>query len=114
MDSTKFDDLTKVLATSTSRRQALKTIAATTLGGILGLSGLGSALAAQKCRGLGSRCTHGEQCCSNYCANNVCACPPGLTNCNGTCVNLYEDNNNCGYWGNVCIGFDQCVDGDCI
>jgi len=45
MEPTKFDELTKALATSTSRRQALKTIAATTLGGILGLGGIGTALA---------------------------------------------------------------------
>lgn len=38
MDSSRFDDLTKALATATSRRQALKTLAATTLGGIRGRS----------------------------------------------------------------------------
>ena len=45
MDSTKFDELTKVLATGISRREALKTIAATTLGSILGLGGIGTAFA---------------------------------------------------------------------
>ena len=48
MEPTKFDDLTKALATSTSRRQALKTIAATTLGSILGLSGIGTAFGKNK------------------------------------------------------------------
>ncbi len=37
MDPSRFDELTKALATATSRRQTLKTIAAATLGGILGL-----------------------------------------------------------------------------
>lgn len=34
MEPSKFDELTKALATSTSRRQALKAIAATALGGL--------------------------------------------------------------------------------
>src|SRR5258706_11950779 len=37
MGPSKFDELTKLLATSTSRRQALKAITATTIGGVLGL-----------------------------------------------------------------------------
>jgi hypothetical protein len=45
MDPTRFDDFTKVLATATSRRQALKAIAATTMGGMLGLSGIGKVFA---------------------------------------------------------------------
>ena len=44
MDPTSFDDLTKALASSTSRRQVLKTIVATTLGSLLGLDGIGTAL----------------------------------------------------------------------
>src|SRR5947209_665526 len=48
MDPTTFDDLTKALATRTSRREALKTIAATTLGSILGLSGIGTAFGKNK------------------------------------------------------------------
>ena len=35
MDPTSFDDLTKALASSTSRSQVLKTIVATTLGSLL-------------------------------------------------------------------------------
>jgi acyl-CoA synthetase (AMP-forming)/AMP-acid ligase II len=50
MESSRFDELTKALATSTSRRQALKTIAATTLGSILGLSGLGTALTTERAK----------------------------------------------------------------
>jgi hypothetical protein len=39
MEPSKFDELTKALATSTSRRQALKTIAATTIGSLPDLAG---------------------------------------------------------------------------
>jgi hypothetical protein len=114
MDSASFDDLTKALATATSRRQALKTIVATTLGGLLGLGGIDAAFAAKKCRGLGSKCSHGDQCCSNYCANNVCTCSPGQTNCNGTCVDLQTNNNNCGTCGNVCPSGATCSGGQCL
>jgi hypothetical protein len=42
MEHSKFDELTKALATATSRRQALKTIAAATIGSILALGVRGS------------------------------------------------------------------------
>ncbi len=45
MDSNRFDEFTRALATARSRRQAAKLIAATTVGGLLGLSGADSALA---------------------------------------------------------------------
>ena len=50
MKPSRFDDLTKALATATSRRQALKAIAATTLGGILGLSGIETVFGATTCK----------------------------------------------------------------
>jgi len=70
MDATRFDDLTKALATSTSRRAALKTIAATTIGGILGLAGMGTAFA--KCQNFRHACGNNTQCCSNVCCNGTC------------------------------------------
>ena len=84
MDATRFDDLTKALATSPSRRAALKTIAATTIGGILGLAGMGTAFAA--CQPAGHACGGNKQCCSNVCCHGVC-CRSGLT---------------CGY-GGICV-----------
>src|SRR5207248_8571234 len=101
MEPTRFDDLTKALATATSRRQALKAIAATTLGSILGLSRLGTAFGAPKCHRAGTGCDTDSQCCSGlYCANGEkctpcpalpacnsgCPCPQGQTCSNGQCV----------------------------
>ena len=87
MDPSKFDDMTKAMATSTSRRQALKTIAATTLGGILGLGGIGTAFAKPTCKPNGHGCGTNKQCCSGFCdqTTGTCACPPGTTDLNGTC-----------------------------
>src|SRR5258706_373038 len=64
MDSTRFDEFTKALAKRTSRRQALKTLAATTVGGIFGLSRVGHA-DARLCRDLGQNCSSNAECCSS-------------------------------------------------
>src|SRR5436189_251518 len=118
MEPTKFDNLTKALATSTSRRQALKTIAATTLGGILGLSGLGTAFGATTCHRNGLGCDTNSQCCSNYCANgekctcppapacnSYCPCPSGETCVSGACT--------CGSAGD-CPNGQNCCNGVCV
>jgi hypothetical protein len=117
MESPKFDELTKALATSTSRRQALKTIAATTLAGLLGLSGIGTAFGAPKCHRNGLGCDTNSNCCSHYCANGTCTCPPtpacnsycpcpsGQTCTNGQCVsplNYFVCNCNDGSQPSVC------------
>src|SRR5713101_813959 len=88
MDPTKFDELTKSLATPTSRRQAIKTLAASAFGSILAFSGLDRVFA---------RTGH---------------CPPGLTLCHGKCVNTKTDPKNCGVCGTVCVS-GLCVNGLC-
>src|SRR5256885_12893271 len=85
MEPSRFDEFTKALATSTSRRQALKTIAATTIGSILGLSGIGTVFA--KCHNAGHACGTNKQCCSNLCCHGVC-CASGQTCFNGSCCSL--------------------------
>ncbi len=97
MEPSCFDDLTKALATATSRRQALKAIAAT-VGGLLGLGGVGTALANCKPNGIG--CNIGSQCCSGAC-------------CHGTCTNL-GTTSNCGSCGNTCGANQVCQNGTCV
>ena len=43
-------------------------------------------------------------------------CPPGETLCSGICVNLNNDNNNCGHCGTVCgpIINPVCIGGMCV
>lgn len=72
MDPRNFDELTKTLATNTSRRQALKTIVASLAGGALGLSGIDAALAKLRCRSYGQSCSSNSDCCSNFCNNGQC------------------------------------------
>src|SRR5438105_1546419 len=105
MEPSRFDELTKTLATATSRRQALKTIAATTLGGILGLGGIGTAFAKPKCHRPGLGCDTNSKCCSNLCCNGIC-CASGQVCQNGTCV-------TCTGNGGTCSGDGDCCSGNC-
>ncbi len=76
MDSQRFDDLSRTLATARSRRGALKTLAGGALGGLLGLVGVREAAAA--CRAPKKPCEKGRQCCTKRCKRGKCApCPGG-------------------------------------
>jgi hypothetical protein len=134
MDDSQFDELTKTLATSTSRRQALKTLGATVVGAVLGLSGIGTALA--KCGKTGAKCSKnkpcckglkcckgkccGEMCCAGKCcgANKTCVskkcvCLPPFETCNGRCVDTMTDRHNCGRCGIDCPSGSVCCGGIC-
>src|SRR5689334_3501032 len=100
MDSSRFDDLTKALATSTSRRQALKTITATTIGGILSLTGIGTVFAKPKCHHAGQGCDTTSKCCPGLvCTNGKCTTCPAFPACNDTCP---------------CPAGYTCVNGACV
>jgi hypothetical protein len=86
MDASKFDELTRVLAQPTSRRQALKTIVVTTLGGLLGLGRLGTAFGAPKCHRAGLGCDTNSNCCSNVCCNGRCCTSCQICSSTNTCV----------------------------
>lgn len=48
------------------------------------------------------------------CAGGNCVCRSGLTSCNGACVDLKHDFNNCGGCGQGCNNNSlRCVDGMC-
>ena len=89
MDATRFDDLTKALATSTSRRVALKAIGAA-LGGALGLSSIGTAFA--MCQPFRHACGGNKQCCSNVCCNGTC-CASGQSCDERICVGWVSQRN---------------------
>lgn len=91
MSSNNFDQLTKALASSTSRRQTLKTILAGA-GSLFALGNLGSALARKGCEPNGSACVQNRDCCSHDCFRGTCTCKPrgvacsfGLECCSGHC-----------------------------
>lgn len=65
-------------------------------------------------------CAAGQTCMMNAKKVPECMCPPGLTLCNGVCLNLTTDPKNCGLCGNSCNRFpdygnqvDTCTYGSC-
>ncbi len=84
MNPNRFDDLTKALASSNSRRGALKTIAAATIGGILGLGGIGTAFAAPELVKCGNKfCGAGQICCNQGGGVKSCLYPDANGKCPG-------------------------------
>jgi hypothetical protein len=57
-------------------------------------------------------CGAGSTCVNHQCVAQP-TCPPGLTDCNGICVNLQVDKANCGACGNACGGSQRCRGGVC-
>jgi len=63
-----FDELTKSMAQSVTRRAALKKFGVGLAGMALACFGLANKASAQStCLPSGSRCTHNKQCCSGIC-----------------------------------------------
>ena len=75
-----FNELTKALATTASRRQTLTALGAT-VGGALSLFGVHSAeaIAPGGCRLVVQICRQERECCDFYCDRSLgrCACPRG-------------------------------------
>ncbi len=84
MDGSRFDELTRALAATASRRRVATGLAA----GILGVVGLGRrGRVAAACTPLVRICAAAADCCSGSCANGRCACPPGNEPCGAnTCA----------------------------
>jgi hypothetical protein len=89
MEDTQFDQLSKTLAQTTSRRQALKLFATAGVGGAFALVGARGAGAVGRCKQGGYKCRQSSECCSGFCdpATSECACPSGSVECaNGHCL----------------------------
>src|SRR6185437_1160682 len=63
------------------------------------------------CGTCGHSCNGDQQC-----VNGGCICRPGLTSCNGFCVDLQRDGDNCGSCGNGCNvnANERCALGKCV
>lgn len=86
MDEQRFEELSKKLATSVSRRQAVRILGATALGGVASLAGARGAWARQ-CRGAGDNCRSNAECCTRFCDPTFhCACPQGFVVCQDECI----------------------------
>ncbi len=118
MDQQRFDDLTRALATGTSRRRMLRGLTGGVLGGVLGLAGLQEASAA--CRVIDQKCDANNPCCKGAkCANRHCVCKTaaGYEACLGPgsrCINTNTDEAHCGACFTPCPPTATCVDGACV
>ena len=85
MSDRNLDELSRALATTTSRRQMLKVLAATAAGGVLSLAGARQA-GATRCRRVGQPCRANFECCDFFCPPDTarCACRPGENLCSKT------------------------------
>jgi len=106
MPPDQFDELAKELAKSKiSRRRVLRALAILTMGGLLSLirgSVNGKISIARASSSF-----------KVYLPVIFSSCAAGLTNCNGTCVDLQTDANNCGACGTICPAGATCVNGQC-
>jgi len=100
MASSNFDELTRALASSTSRRQALTALFVGVLGGVLGFGGPGTALARANCGAVGDHCTQNGECCTYTCDQTT-----GLCSCRGSGV-------GCSQHYECCLG--KCSSGTCV
>jgi hypothetical protein len=99
MQDRRFDDLTRGLAASSTRRQALKALGGGAAGALLSVFGLRSAAAKPKAPDKKK-----PDCCPK-------AAP---TLCGRTCVDVATDPSHCGGCGAACIPGGTCSDGACI
>jgi hypothetical protein len=89
MSADSFDQLSKALATSTSRRKFFKVAAAAAAAGVLSAVRAPEAAANHnhKCRGADDRCRSNAECCTHFCMEGHCACAtpcPGVPGTGGS------------------------------
>lgn len=86
MDSSRFDRLSRVLATAPTRRTALATLAALLGRGLVALDD--TAAQSRICQPLGGRCfpNRGLDCCRGECRSGRCRCPKGRHRCGNRCL----------------------------
>jgi CXCXC repeat len=97
MDHQRFDEITKTLASGTSRRKMIKGLAIGALGTAFGLRRAATTGAAPSCRALGESCRDDSSCCPNqhlFCdivgatGAHRCECTTGFVACGGVCVSI--------------------------
>jgi hypothetical protein len=123
MDDGRFDDLTRTLARSRTRRASLRALAGGALAGGLTWLGMGEAEAA--CKPARKRCKRNKNCCSNKCTKRK----NGKKKCRGngpTCLKnrtlCFDSDECCSEFCGTINGFNGCcvpnneicdVTGDC-
>ncbi len=121
MDGSRFDGITRALATDQTRRWTLQGFAGSALAGLLGLIGSEDAAAAcvkpgkKGCDGPNNKqCYRGTTCQGgSRTKEGTCKCTGKLKACGGTCVNTKKDDKHCGGCNKRCKGQNTCKNGRC-
>ena len=112
MSADSFDQLSKALATSTSRRRFFKVAAAAAAGAVLSAVRAPEAAAShnRRCREPGANCTSNAECCTHFCGSDFhCAC---AVPCAG--VTKGEVATDCCAPGDVCCPGGGTVPAQCV
>lgn len=119
-----LDQLARSIGQRLPRRTIVRGVAAVLFGGAaVAAAEPAQALPRLRCRAYGTGCTRGTQCCSGSCdtrrqaprnVRNRCACPVGTARCDGACLDLSINEDNCGACGNQCLSGEFCVSGTCV
>lgn len=106
MDSSRFDQLARALATDASRRSVLGTLLATA--GALLRPRTGRTACVQP----GEDCRQGDACCAGHtCFEGVCDCPSGFLDARGRCAPPPPSDTTCLAEGSPCASnADCCID----
>lgn len=111
MDASRFDTLTRSLATS--RRATRKTFLGAAIGALL--AGHTGQDAAAACKKVGRNCDKDKDCCTGAeCKGGECKCKSGRDECGGKCYDFANDENRCGGCATPCTVGETCCSGVCV
>lgn len=113
-----LDTIARSLASGISRREALRAGGAALVGAVAAspanaLAAVGLTCPTGRVRCNGKCCPRGETCVGTG-TNKHCVCPHPRTVCNGACVNLATNHQNCGRCGHACLSNQACCAGKCV
>lgn len=105
MDGRAFDDIARVIGVSSSRRAFSRSLGALVAGGLFAM-GSGGAGAKKKKKSAKNNKKNKKKDCPGGCSG-------GTVCCDGVCVNVITDRNNCGTCGNTCAVEQICDNTTC-
>lgn len=105
MDAHRFDSLARALGAGSSRRGLARVFGGLALGGGIVAHGAERAEAKKKKNKNKKKDKKKQKKCQKHCQSSIC--------CDGTCVDVITDRNNCGACGNVCGAGQYCFNTQC-
>lgn len=119
MDTGQFDTFARSVGSRLPRRQAVRALGALLLGRRAwhepeSASARKCSLVDERCgKGISGHCCTGSFCRRRKKGRGSCTCRPGLTNCNGSCLDIASDPLGCGTGCRTCAEDTDCCNGVC-